>query len=229
MHGELHISETKKFVYHSMCMCVCICIYICAYVYVCMYVCMYVCILYYCNYECDVIELFVQDASGCTPLYLAARSGYPPCCRILIEFGADSNLSNHAGQSALTAASDLQKKYPTSQRLREMLRIMMGVRADVDSSPAEAPVVTQASWRREGGDGCGSGNGNGSGNGSGSGGSGGAYEEGGPVRDENHRIAEASQKSAAFKSEDVRSTICMYVCIYVCMYVYDRFSEYTRD
>jgi hypothetical protein len=174
---------------------------------------MYVCILYYCNYECDVIELFVQDASGCTPLYLAARSGYPPCCRILIEFGADSNLSNHAGQSALTAASDLQKKYPTSQRLREMLRIMMGVRADVDSSPAEAPVVSQASRRREGGDGSGSGSGsgNGSGNGNGSGSGGRAYEEGETARDENHLIAEASQKSAACKSEDVRSTLCMYV------------------
>ena len=91
----------------------------------------------------------------------------------------------------------------------------MGVRADVDSSPAEALVVTQASRRREGGDGSGNGSGNGSGSGSGSGS---AYEEGETARDENHRIAEASQKSAAFKSEDVRSTICMYACMYVCMY-----------
>eukprot|EP01036_Dinobryon_divergens_P028853 gene28853-37861_t len=65
-----------------------------------------------------------DDASGCTPLYLAARSGYPSCCRILLQFGADRARTNHAGQSALTAAAELRKRHPSSQRLKEMVRMM---------------------------------------------------------------------------------------------------------
>ncbi len=53
------------------------------------------------------------DASGSTPLIIAARVGEPENVRLLLEHGADVNARNHEGHTALISAL-----LPTSEKVR---------------------------------------------------------------------------------------------------------------
>ena len=59
----------------------------------------------------DVKKLLdARDASGCTPLWLAARTGNLKMVRCLVDAGADASLENNDGLSPEAAAVKYQKK-----------------------------------------------------------------------------------------------------------------------
>lgn len=51
-----------------------------------------------------------QDSNGCTPLWLAARTGNVKVVRKLMHAGADATIQNNAGLSAMDVAEKFQKQ-----------------------------------------------------------------------------------------------------------------------
>src|SRR5215831_4684112 len=80
-----------------------------------------------------------RDSAGATPLMHAAFEGNPASMKLLLEAGADPNLANYTGASALLwAADDLAKV---------QLLLAHGAKPDTRTSEGTTPLIAAAAFR----------------------------------------------------------------------------------
>jgi len=75
------------------------------------------------NQKMSVAEIDARDSMGRTPLYMAALGGQRYCCAALLAAGADPDVTDDAGHTALDVAKHF---HPGNQELIELLECRGG-------------------------------------------------------------------------------------------------------